>query len=159
LIEKSLLFFLQGIPEVTGVVALSLAIAGVPLRWRLIAAAGTVLTIIIFIIRSLPLTFGLHTIAVILMVTLFITKTTRVTSANSFVAAMSSITVLMILELAINKLFFTITRLDPQAVISNNFLWKLLGLPQAVLMILLAVIVAKYKKHDKGAWKIELPFF
>jgi len=157
--EKSLLFFLQGIPEVTGVVAFSLAIAGVPLRWKVVAAAGTVLTVIVYIIRSLPLTFGLHTIAMTLLLALFITKTTWVAPVNSFVAAMSSVTLLMIVEWAINKLLFTIVGLNQQEVISNYLLWKLLGLPQDVVMLILALIVPKFKKYDKGAWKIGLPFF
>jgi len=157
--EKVLLFFLQGIPEVTGTIALSLAFAGVPLRWGIITAVGTVLTIITYIIRLLPLTFGLHTVATALLLAFFIAKTTRISSVKSIIAAFMSFATLLMLELAINKLFFAVTKLDPQVVISNNFLWKLIGLPQAILMILFAVLVSKFKKPDGEAWKVEFPFF
>jgi len=152
--EKTILFFMQGIPEIMGIVAFSLALAGVPLRWKIIAVAGAVLTIIIYLIRSLPLTFGLHTITATLILALFIMKTTRTTQLNSFIAAFTSFTTLVMLELVFNKLFFSITKLDPQAVILNDLLWKLIGLPQVIFMFLLAIIVSKFKKTDKDAWKI-----
>jgi len=152
--EKTLLFFMQGIPEIMGTVAFSLALAGAPLRWKIIAVAGTALTIIIFIIRSLPLSFGLHTVIATLLLALFIMKITRTTQLISFVAAFASFTTLVMLEFLINKLFFSITKLDPQAVILNDLLWSMLGLPQVVLMILAAVIISKFKKLDKDAWKI-----
>ncbi|MCG9966660.1 hypothetical protein L9W92_01135 [Pelotomaculum terephthalicicum JT] len=155
--EKILLFFMQGIPEIMGVVAFGLALARVPLRWGIITVAGTALTIIIFIIRSLPLSsFGLHTVAATLLLALFIMKTTRTTQVNSFVAAFASFTTLVMLELVINKSFFFITKLDQQVFVSNYLLWRLVSLPQAILMILFAVIISKFKKPDKDAWKIRL---
>jgi len=156
-VEKVLLFFLQGIPEITGIVALGLALLGVPLRWGIITVAGTVLTVIIFIIRNLPLSFGLHTVIAALLLAFFIAKTTRVSTAKSIIAAFVSFSILLVLELTINKIFFTVTKLDPQVVISNNLSWTLLGLPQAIIMILLAVIVSKVKKPDKRAWKFNSP--
>jgi len=153
--EKTLLFFMQGIPEVMGEVAFGLALAGVPLRWRIIAVAGMALTVIIFIIRSLPLSsFGLHTVAAALLLALFIMKTTRTAQLNSFIAAFASVTTLVMLELVINKSFIFITKLDQQVFSSNDLLWRLVSLPQAFLMILSAVIISKLKKPDKDAWKI-----
>jgi len=153
--EKILLFFMQGIPEIMGVVAFGLALARVPLRWGIIAVAGTSLTIIIFMIRSLPLSsFGLHTVAAALILALFIIKATRTTQLNSFIAAFASFTTLAMLELVINKSFISITNLDQQVFLSNYLLWKLITLPQAILMILFALIISKFKKPDKDAWKI-----
>jgi len=152
--EKILLFFMQGIPEVMGIVAFSLALARVPLRWGIIAAAGTALTVIIYVIRSLQITFGLHTVAGILLLAVFIKKTTRTTPTYSFVAAFASLTVLTIVELFIEKLFLFITKLDQQVFVSNYLLWKLVALPQAILMILFAVMISKYKAPDRDAWRI-----
>jgi len=153
--EKTLLFFMQGIPELMGIVAFSLALTRVPLRWGTIAVAGTALAIIIFIIRSLPLnSFGLHSVTAALLLALFIIKTTRTTQLNSFIAAFASATTLVMLELVINKSFFFITKLDQQVFSSSYLLWKLITLPQAILMILFAVIISKFKKPDKDAWKI-----
>jgi len=152
--EKILLFFMQGIPEVMGIVAFSLALARVPLRWGIIALAGTSLTIIIYVIRSVQITFGIHTVAAIVLLAVFIIKTTRTSPINGFVAAFSSLTILTIVELFIEKLFLFITKLDQQVFVSNDLLWKLVALPQAILMILFAVIISKYIAADRDAWRI-----
>ncbi|MDF9407922.1 hypothetical protein L7E55_06035 [Pelotomaculum isophthalicicum JI] len=152
--EKILLFFMQGIPEITGVVAFGLALVRVPLRWRIVTATGTVLTIIIYVIRSVQITFGIHMVMVILLLAVFIIKTTRITAMNSFFAAIASFTTLATLEFVIIKLFLLITKLDQQVFVSNELLWKLVGLPQAILMILFALIISKYKAPDRDAWRI-----
>ncbi|BAF59957.1 MAG: hypothetical protein HPY89_03125 [Pelotomaculum sp.] len=151
---KALLFLLQGIPEMMGILAFSLAFAGVPLRWGVIAAVGTVLAVIIYIIRSLPLAFGLHTAAALLLVTIIIAKTTCVPPSKSFISVFASFSILVTLELIIHEFFFFLTKQDPQAVISNYLLWKLIGLPQAFLMIILALLIARLKTPVEGAWKI-----
>ncbi|OPY58194.1 MAG: hypothetical protein A4E55_01089 [Pelotomaculum sp. PtaU1.Bin035] len=156
---RTLLFFMQGIPELMGIIAFSLALVRVPLRWGIITCAGTAMTVIIFIIRSLPMAYGLHTVVATLLVALFIIKTTRSSLSKSLIVAIASICTLATIELAINYIFFAVTKLDQQAVISNDYLlWKLLGLPQDTLMILFAVIISKLKKPDKNAWKVALPF-
>lgn len=152
--EKFLLFLMQGIPESMGYVALSLALAGVPLRWGRIMAAGTVLCVIFFIIRALPVTFGLHTVAGMLLLAIFITKTTSVPPSKSFIVVFASFATLALLELTLCELFFKITKLDFQTTISNYLLWKLVSLPQAVLLIIIAVLISKFKKPVQGAWKI-----
>lgn len=151
--EKALLAFLQGVLETSGIVALSLALASVPLRWKLIGAAGTVLTLVVYAIRALPVAFGLHSIACVLLLVYFIAKTTRVSVVKSFIAVFTSFVTLALLELLTHEVFFALMNLDPQDVLSNYTLWKLLGLPQAVLLIILAIIVSKFKKPVQGAWK------
>ncbi len=149
-----LLFFMQGIPESMGHCAFSLAVARVPLRWGIIAVVGTVLTVIIFIIRSLPFTFGIHVAVAMLLLVFFIIKATWVSLTKSLIATFTSFATLAVLELVIYEIFFSITKLEFQAVIANNFLWKLLGLPQVALMIVFALLLSKYKIPEKGAWKI-----
>lgn len=152
--EKILLFFMQGIPEVTGIVAFGLALVRVPLRWGIVTATGTVLTVIIYVVRSVQITFGIHMVMVILLLAIFIIKTTQITAMNGFFAAIASFTTLATMEWVINKLFLFITKLDQQVFVSNELLWKLVGLPQAILMILFALIISKYKAPDRDAWRI-----
>lgn len=137
----------------TGAVALSLALAGVPLRWERVIAAGTVLCVIIFIIRALPFTFGLHTIVSIMLLVIFIAKTTHVLPSRIFITVFASFATLAILELTMYELFFAITGLDYHATKSNYLLYQLVGLPQALLMNIFAVLASRYKKPVQGAWK------
>jgi len=143
---------MQGIPEFTGIIALSLVLAGVELRWVRIILAATILAIIIFVIRALPLPFGLHTIIALLLLVLLITKSTYTPTAKSLVIAFASFGALALLEIGINEGFFAVTKLK-QDVLDNYLLWKLLGLPQGLLLIILALLTRKYARPVKGAWK------
>lgn len=154
MLEKTLLFLLQGIPELSGELALSLALAGVSLRWGIIVAAGTGLALLIYVIRLLPFTFGIHTVIGILIMILLIKIATRVKTTTCFIVVFATFATLAALEFFISELFFSVIKLDPQSVISNNLLWKLIGLPQAISMIIIALLVSKYKKPTEGMWKI-----
>lgn len=148
------LFFMQGIPEMTGVVALSLSLARVSLRWGRVIAVGTVLSIIIYIIRSLPFTFGLHSIVGICLLAIYIAMTTHVLTSRILIAVFVSFATLAIIELVIYETCLAAMGLDAQIIKSNYLLWQLLALPQALLMNILAVLVSKYKKPKQEAWRM-----
>lgn len=143
--EKFLLFLLQGIPECSGVIALSLALTKMPLRWGRIIAGGTILAVFIFIIRSFSFTFGLHTIAALLLTVVLITTATRVPPTKAFVVVSISLIIVGILErIIIFEIIFPLGKLDPQIIASNYLLWKLMALPQAAIMIFLALLIPRF---------------
>ena len=148
------LSLIHGIPESIGLISLSLALAGVQFLWTRIILAGTIYSLFIFIIRALPITFGLHTVIGMLMLVIFIAKTTWILPSKSFMVVFVSFAILGGLELTIHGLFFAITKLNFQAVISNHLLYTLLSLPQAVFLIIFALLISKFKKPVQGAWKI-----
>lgn len=153
--ERVLLFFIQGIPESSGHFALSLALLGVPLRWKPIVAAGTVLALIFFAVRALPFTFGFHAAVGIFFLVIAINRATRMPLINIFIAVVTSFATLFLLELVIMEIFFAATKLDPNtAMAENNLLWMLSGLPQAFLLILFALLISKFRKPREDAWKI-----
>lgn len=153
-VEKFLLFLLQGIPEMSGVVALSLALARVLLHWGRIIAAGTVMAIIIFFIRTSSFAAGLHTVATLLLMVILITTATRVPPTKAFVVSLISLIFLGFLELIITEVLFTLLKLDPQQVISNYLIWKLLSLPQAAIMIFVALLIPRFMTPKQDVWKI-----
>ncbi len=154
--EKLLLFLMQGIPESSGYFSLSLALLGVPLRWQRIVAAGTVLALVFYAARSLQLTFGFHTAVGIFFLVIVIGRFTHMPVTKIFIAVFVSFAILILFELVSMKIFFTATQLDPNTTIAenSNILWKLSGLPQAILLNIFALLVAKYKKPQEDAWKI-----
>ena len=92
------LFLLQGIPEMTGLVGLSLALAGIPLRWGRIIAAGTVLALFLYFVRLLPITFGLHTIAGILLLFFLIIRATNIQPSKALIAVSEALLSLLCLN-------------------------------------------------------------
>lgn len=154
LVNSNLLFFVQGIPEMAGLIALSLALAGVPLHWGKIAGIGTFLAVVVFLIRALPIAFGLHMIAGALLAVIIIAKGTSVSPTKSFLVVFASGIILSFLELIIHEPLFALTHLDVQAVVENDLLWTLLGLPQAIILLLLAVLVSRFRKSVHDEWRI-----
>ncbi len=144
-VENFLLFLMQGIPELSGVIALSMALARVPLRWGRIIAGGTVLAVVVFTIRMFSTTFGLHTVAVLLLTVILITSATRVLPMKAFVVVSISVIMLGALErIIIFEILFPLGKIDPQIVTSNYLLWKLMALPQASIMIFLALLMPRF---------------
>ena len=151
---KLLIFFLQGIPESMGVVAVSLALAGVKLRWRIIAVSGSVIALFLFIIRALPLTFGIHTIAGLLLVVIFLNYTTTVSTSKALLVSFITLGMLAIMEILVLEPYFALTHLTLAEAQSNVLHWSLLGLLQAVLLNLAAILIAVVRKKKKDEWKI-----
>ncbi len=52
----------QGIPEQIAIVPLAFVIAKVPIRWIEIIPIGIGLAFVAYVLRLLPITFGVHTI-------------------------------------------------------------------------------------------------
>ena len=149
------MFLLQGIPESSGYFALSLALLRVPLRWKPIIAAGTVLAIVFFAVRSLPFTFGIHTAVGIFLLVVVVNKATNIAVTKIFIVVLVSFLTLMLLELVMHESFFALIKLEPQTFAKDHiFLWTLLGLPQALLMNIFAILISKLKKPREDAWQI-----
>ncbi|TEB08599.1 hypothetical protein Psch_02165 [Pelotomaculum schinkii] len=147
------LFLMQGIPESIGLAALSLALTGIPLRWGRVLAIGIVMTLIIYLIRLLPVTFGLHTVAAILLYISFIIKITNVPATRVFIAVFTSFAILIALEVAIFEAFLFFSNMEPEEVISNKLLWLGLGMPQAFILIFLAIVAARLKRPAGAVFK------
>lgn len=152
--EKYLLILIQGTIEVSGLMALSLALAKAPVLWGRVIPVAILVTILIWLIRLLPVTFGLHMIVAMLIYIFFIVRTTHNTIPKAFVVVLASMTILAFLEMSINGIYFTLTKTTPEQVIANDLLWKLLGLPQGIILILLSLLVIRIIKPAQGMWKI-----
>ena len=152
--EKLLLFLVQGIPESSGIIALSLALARVPQRWGWIIAAGTVLAVIMFFIRTSSFAVGLHTVTGLLLNAILITIATRVPPTKAFVVVSTSLIIVGFLEMIIFRVYFALKIIEPQLTMSSDLLQKLLGLPQAVLIILVALLIPRFMTPKQDVWKI-----
>jgi hypothetical protein len=153
-VEKLLLFLVQGIPESSGVIALSLALARVPLRWGRIITAGTVMAVIAFFIRTSSFAAGLHTVAGLLLTVVIITTATRVSPTKAFVVTSISIIILGFLEMIIFRIYSALKILEPQLTMSSDPPQRLLALPQAVLIIFAALLIPRFMTPEQDVWKI-----
>ncbi len=149
-----LLFCLQGVPEIAGIVACSLALAGVKLRWGVILAFAGILVTVIYMIRHMPVTFGLHTVAAILLCALLIVRFTMVPPSTSFIAVFISSAVLGVLEVSVYELFLLLLNIEFSYFVFTPYTRMLIGLPHALIMIVIALVIPRYRKPLEGMWKI-----
>lgn len=149
-----LLNFLQGIIESMGIIACSLAMLRVPLYWKRIFVLAIVMTAVIFSIRALPISYGIHMLAGIICLFFFIVKTTAASPSRAFMAVFTSVVILSVLEFSIHESFFTITGYAPDTFIDSDLLWSELGMIQAVLMNLTAILIKRFIKPYEGKWRI-----
>lgn len=148
------LFLLHGIPEITGLLACSLALARVDFRWGIIIAAACVFAAIIYLVRSLPLTFGLHTVIAILLYALFIAKATRVPPSTSFMVVFATMTFLFLVEVPMSVLYVALLETGISKFLTAEVIWHLAGLPQAILLITGALFISKHRKPLQDMWRI-----
>ena len=144
--KETLLFFIQGIPEMTGVIALCFAIARVRINWVRTLAAGTAIAILSYTIQSLSFFFGFHTFLIMFLIMLYLTRVGQIPIVYSFFATSVSSLALVILEFSTNSIFFRLLNINPQDATANQFFWAIIGLPQALVIILLAIVVSNLFK-------------
>lgn len=150
---KAILFLIAGIPEMMGAVAMSLALARVPFKWGRIALVGSFVAVIIYIMRDVYGLVGVHLLAGILLMFIFLIMTTRVATSVSLMVVFVSTAVVALVELAIQEPFLYFSGMQIEQLVQNQTIWTLLGITQGVVMILLALVVRKIVKPKQDMWK------
>ncbi|MGE4272787.1 MAG: hypothetical protein AB7E31_07960 [Desulfitobacterium sp.] len=144
-----LVLLLQGIPEQIGVVALAYAIAKLPFRWKEIIPLGTLLALTAFVIRSLSMPFGTHTLAIIFALFIFLMLKGKEV-ITSLVSTLLCIVALSLFELISISSLLAIFNTSQEAVFTDPIKRILFTEPQVILLFLTAFIVKrKRERNDK----------
>lgn len=152
---KFVWFLIQGIPEITGLFALALSILRVPIRWLLVIPTAITICIAIYLIRTSGASFGVHTAFLLLSMVVILCKTTKSKLSTTFIASFVSEAILATAESLNNIIFSHFLNLNISTLPDTNWvLWKMIGFPQDIVMILAAILYAKFKKPREGMWRI-----
>jgi hypothetical protein len=152
---KFVWFLVQGIPEMTAIFALALAFLRIPIRWLLVIPAATVVCIAIYLIRTAGASFGVHTAFLLLSMVVLLCKATKAKLSSAFIAAFGSEAMLATAESLNNILFSHFFDLNFNTLPDTNWvLWKMIGFPQDIVLLLLAILYAKLKKPREGMWRV-----
>lgn len=146
----SLLF--QGIPEIIALTSLAFTLAKADTDWKKISILGSVLAIAIYLIRLLPITFGIHTIICIALLIIFVNTVAKVDISTSVFSAISSMIILILVETLTNNLIFYIFNFSINTITEDPFLATIVGIPQVIILFLVNYII-KIKLHKKGEGK------
>jgi len=150
---NTFLYFLQSIPEGMGIIALSLALGRVPLRWGRILAGGMVIALVTFLIRTLPVTFGLHLPVTLFLIFIAIVRLTNLTPSKTIIVLFTSVVTLALLEYLITSTTLAWTHMTADDAITDLPLWTFLGMIQAILLNVIASVVPRFLKPIEGVWR------
>jgi len=150
---SNFLYLLQGIPETIATLALSLTFAGISLRWLPIVIGGAIISMIGSTIKLLPFAMGLNSVAMLVMCVFFIANRTTISVSKSFIVTISSAIILIFLETLFYTIISELTTLNLETVPTDSVMWYLMGLPQAILMLVMALLISKYFKPISDGWK------
>lgn len=136
----------QGIPESTALVFLTLVFLRVRLNWGFILFFGVLQTAAAFLIRMLPLAFGVHSVVLILVLSVFMTYATKL----HFIKIVPNAIIAFIVLLASEFLSFTIItkvfNLSIDIIAKEQLFRILVGLPHVVLMFFVGLIIIYFRK-------------
>ncbi|CEP67209.1 Uncharacterized [Moorella glycerini] len=146
-------WLLQGIPEAIGIAAVMYAAAGYGLPWRSILPTGLIFGVFFYLIRWLPIAFGVNTILNFLFTILVFKK---VTSCNLAVAIRSGITALVTVvagEILFMQFVIFASGFRLEEIYSHIWLRVLAGWPNVVLLLLVAIVSNRIlnRRTGKGA--------
>jgi hypothetical protein len=147
-------YFVQSVPECMGLIALSLAFAQVPLRWGRIFLGGAFLSLLTFGIRALPVNFGFHLPISILVIFLLIVKLAQVPPSRTIISVFAGFFILVLLEMVVSYSYFAFTHMNYQQAMANEGAWAAVGVLQSIILNIIALIVARFFKSTRRAWKI-----
>lgn len=151
--ENIILYFVQSIPEIMGLIAFSLVLARVSLKWDRIIVLSLLLAVVVYIIKILPLPGGIHLIVTILLIFGYINLKTHVSAPKSFIVSFSSLVFLAILEYVLHEGVISISGLGMEELMVRPMLWASIGVFQSLIFIGIAVLISKARRIDEGAWK------
>ncbi|GAB6137463.1 hypothetical protein [Halanaerobaculum tunisiense] len=146
--QELISLFLQSIPESIALVFSAVVFLKVTIDRRVVFI-GLIQGLMVYFFRSLPITFGFHTILSLISYTILLTFFYKRRVLESFVSILKTIILLSIFEiLTMNILVHIIDK--PIEVIIENQLWKTIAMmPQIILLFLVGYIILQIRQKKE----------
>lgn len=113
--------------------------------------SGLIFSIVVFIIRRLPINYGVHMILSVLFLLFISTKYNKIDVISSIRSIILTYLIQLISE-ALNILFLNITNVNLEVAFLNPITKNLLGIPSIIFTFLIIMISYKFiykRKNDK----------
>lgn len=141
-----LIWLFQGIPEAIALTALVISLTTDRLMWKTILIAGFGQALVIYIIRLMPLTPGIHVIIHIITLAIIVTIVSGFEFKEVLIYSLFATFSLMLIEM-----MFLLEFYDPNSLYFGVFkeyvyIHIIKGLPQVIIMLCLAFINTLFKK-------------
>lgn len=145
-------FLIQGIPESIAVIAFCYALLDLNFEWPRIIKQGLVLAISTYLIRLLPLPFGVHTIIIIFALAFILAFFNQTKLILVFKASIITSIIIAITEIVFNEILLRNLNLTFSQAYEKTLLWTIMGLPHVLLLFFLSwIIKSSHFINLKGA--------
>ncbi len=144
-----LLWFFQGIPESLALGSLAVVLAGQALKARPVLLVGLPQAVTAYLVRHLSLTFGMHTIALLVMLAIWLNIFLKVRISRSLPAALAAIIILAAAEVGMISLIMPLSGIPFEEIIQNDYLLIAFGWPHIILLFALALGIDRWKKKRR----------
>jgi hypothetical protein len=144
---------LQTIPECLATASLALVLAERQLEVKKILFVGMVQAVVVFGVRLLPLTFGVHTIILIIALAAIVHLATKANLSKCLLFALVAMITLIIAETVAIGVIVYVLEFDPEYIFSNPFLRIIGGWPQIMITFLVAYAIGKRLKR-RISWEL-----
>lgn len=150
-------WLIQGIPECLAVATLGWVLLERKYAAKKILYVGLLQALITFSVRNLPLPFGIHTLIFIFSLAALLAyfSTSFYYSKVLFVSLIIFV-ILGLLELLILSVASGFLGVPVEAMLTQPLLIALVGLPQVVILFLLAFFIVYLKKRKKSVGKADI---
>jgi len=138
-------FILQGIPEGIAIVLLSFIIAKIPLNWKKILIIGLIIATSSYVMRLLPVTFGIHTVVIIGLEFILLFKVGKGKVNSALIAAIISSIAIIIVETVCLSILMPLFNVTSETLFNNTLIRILLTLPQVFVIFLISFIILKIR--------------
>lgn len=135
---------LISIPEEIMISALGLLLFGIRPKGRFLVFIGILQSLISYLVRQMPLFFGLHIIVQALLFALVITLILQLPYRISMTAMTVSITIYAVLEGIFVPWLVAITDIPLAVILASTKLRILYFLPQGIMMLIIVFLVHHY---------------
>lgn len=144
-----LVLILTGIPEQIATVVLAFILARVKLQWKKIFIMGTILAVSAYIMRTLPITFGVHTIVNIGLLIFLMHNFVKVDLTPAVISSIITYLILIIVETLIYLIVLPIFDIPMGLVADNISLRLLLGGLLVLILVIISIITNIFIKRKR----------
>lgn len=132
-------WILQGIPESIGVAALVYSFSNRKIIWKFIVIIGLIHAVVMYFVRLLPITFGVHTIILIINLAMLSALIAKIELRKAIINTNIAIIILAFIEFLSVYTVVNISGLSSEAITADPFYRTVVGMPHIIIMFLIAI--------------------
>ncbi len=133
-----------GIPENIAIVAIAFALAKAKFEWKRIVLMGILMALTAYVIRLIPVTFGVHTIVCLGLLVFLLSYFAKVDLTRTITSVLITYIILALVETISRSILLKLLNWSIEDVMNNELLITLTGLPEVVLLFIIAFTIKKY---------------